>query len=341
MKIGICGDIHVCKQSSIITGNGKKFTQRLDNCIESINWFEEITAKNGCDQLIYLGDFFNTPDLDEKTITAIRDIKWNSIPKVVLVGNHDSSEFDLKFNASKAIESDNIKIINAPSANIVGDTTLVYLPYIVETDKKPLTDYIKTKTSKTIVFSHNDIKGIQMGPVMSTLGFELEDINKNVNLFINGHLHNGMKISDHLINLGILTGQNFGEDASKYNHNIMILDTDTLQYELIENPFAFNFYKLDIKTTDDLKLLDTLKNQAVLLIKCDEKLIEALKAKLVLVKEKLAETRIITVREVIADGKAEDITELVMDHLAKFCECCKEKIDNTAILETELAEICK
>ena len=35
------------------------------------------------------------------------------------------------------------------------------------------------------------------------------------------------------------------------------------------------------------------------------------------------------------------ITDLTVDHLARFVECCKNNIDNSAILEEELAEICK
>ena len=77
---------------------------------------------------------------------------------------------------------------------------------------------------------------------------------------VNGHLHNGNRISKNLINLGILTGANFGEDAARYPHNIMVLDTDTLAFELIENPYAFNFYKLEVNSEKDLAVFDKLKS---------------------------------------------------------------------------------
>ena len=33
--------------------------------------------------------------------------------------------------------------------------------------------------------------------------------------------------------------------------------------------------------------------------------------------------------------------DLSIDHLARFVECCKENIENSALLEEELTEICK
>ena len=74
-----------------------------------------------------------------------------------------------------------------------------------------------------------------MGPFISKTGFTIEDIENNCDLFINGHLHNGMKITNKIINLVNLTGQNFSEDALRYEHKIMILDTHTLEYKYIIN----------------------------------------------------------------------------------------------------------
>lgn len=335
MKILVVGDIHVCKQSSIITGNGSVYSKRLDNCIKSINWVEETAVKNNCDKIVYLGDFFDKPDLDSQTITAMKDIKWSSIPKSLIVGNHESEDTDLKCSSAKLLESANFEIINEPKVI----DNIAYLPYVVEINRQALEQYIQ---GAKIVFSHNDIKGIQMGPIMSQVGFDVNEINaKKDFLFVNGHLHNGNKISNSLINLGILTGQNFGEDATKYAHSIMLLDTDTLKYDLIENPFAFNFYKITIDTESDLKQLESIKNQAVLSVSCRDTLIDQARVILEKIKDKLAAVRVITVRAVTANEAAEDITDLVMDHIAKFCECCKEKLDNTAILDAELAGICK
>ena len=47
-------------------------------------------------------------------------------------------------------------------------------------------------------------------------------------------------------NIGNLTGQNFSEDAFVYGHKIIIVDTSEWKFYLLENPFAMNFYKIDL-----------------------------------------------------------------------------------------------
>lgn len=336
MKLAICGDVHMCKQSSIITSMSDNFTKRLENCIASVNWFEKTAVEQNCDKIIYLGDFFNRSELDDMTITAAKQITWSAIPKYMLVGNHDSSDGALRYSATKMLEANNFEIISTPTVI----DNLCFLPYIAECDRLDLKAYFKL-SSEQFIFSHNDISGIYLGPVETKFGFRKDEIEATCKLFINGHLHNGDKIGKNIINVGILTGQNFGEDAERYAHRIMILDTDTAEFTFIENPYAFNFYKLDILSTDDLNKLDLLKSQAVLSIRCAEQLVEDLHHKLDSIKSRISETRIITIKDAIVAADIEAAPDLTMDHIAKFCECCRLKIDNNSVLEEELAELCK
>jgi hypothetical protein len=41
------------------------------------------------------------------------------------------------------------------------------------------------------------------------------------------------------------------------------------------------------------------------------------------------------------DEQEIDISDLEVDQCIKFAQCCREKLDNTPILEAELAEILK
>ena len=59
MKIVVCGDIHYSKTSSIVRGRGIKYSDRIENCLKSINWFERLALENRCDIVVYLGDFFD------------------------------------------------------------------------------------------------------------------------------------------------------------------------------------------------------------------------------------------------------------------------------------------
>lgn len=350
MKIAICGDIHFCKNYSIINQRGADFSKRLENCIKSINWFEGIAKQNNCDLEVFLGDVFDSASLDDETITAINYICWNDIPKAAVVGNHESSSADLIYNSLNVLTKlANFSIYAQPTVvyptinNKATDLQLCYLPYLLERDRKPLAECLTNNETgaKRIIFSHNDINGIQLGPIISKTGFTIEEIETNCDLFINGHLHNGQKITDKIINLGILTGKDFGEDANKYAHNVLILDTDTLKYEYIENPYAFNFYKLEILKKADLEKFKKLKNNAVVSIKCVPEFANDVKKIIEEQKTSICAHRMIIAQADTKSVAVLDAADLTKDHLAKFIECCKEKLDNTDILDQELAEICK
>lgn len=349
MRIAVCGDVHVSKVSSIIRSKGTKFTTRLENAINSLNWFEDISQQNQCDLEIFLGDTFDKPILDDEIITALKEVDWNSTNKYFLVGNHESTQVDLTYTSADYFKVENsfevVKKITYLTDN-KNKLYLFFIPYIIESNRKTLTEYFNefselNPSYQKIVFSHNDLKGIQLGKFISEQGFDLEDIESNCKLFVNGHIHNENWITPKILNLGILTGQNFNEDAFVYPHNIAIIDTDKLSLDLIENPHAFNFYKLKIEQKKDLRLLDSLKSNAVVSITCLEDFIKDVKEKI----EKLstiAESRVVLTRNLLDLNTEEVKTEdLTIDHLEKFREFCIEKIENTPILKEELCEICK
>ena len=342
MRIALATDNHFCEKSSIVQKMGTKYTLRLENQLKSIEWFENLAVEKGCDAVIYLGDFFDKSSLTDKEITASKDITWNDLKHYFIIGNHESGDSGLLFSSTKTLESTDRILISEAKKTDLGNCELCFLPYVTESDRIPLDDYFGTKTFKSrIILSHNDIAGIQMGPVVSRTGFSIDEIESNCDLFINGHLHNGQAVTSKIINLGNLTGKDFGEDAARYKHNIAILDTDTLSVELIENPYAFNFYKLEINSVAEINKLANLKNQAVLSIKCKDFLLNTVKATIEANSDKIIESRVIAIREIIAGTEEVDIADLTVDHLARFVECCKNNIDNSAILDEELAEICK
>lgn len=341
MKILLFADLHMCPRASIINKWGTKYPSRLENCIESMNWLERTAEELNCDSIICLGDFFDKPDLTSETITASNDIKWSDIPHYFIVGNHDASTSNLLFNSVNSLSKSNHKIIAEADKLILGDSELCFLPYVVECDRKPLEEYFGEKTTnKRVILSHNDISGIQLGPITSKTGFALEEIEANCDLFINGHLHNGQAITDKVINLGNLTGKDFGENAFKHSHCVAILDTDSMAIAYIDNPYAYNFYKVQIEKEEDLQVLDCLKNNAVVSIKCDHTLVEKTKQRIIDLCDKIIDSRVIVIRKY---ESASDVTELDLsvDHLARFVECCKATIENSSILEEELNEICK
>jgi hypothetical protein len=144
-----------------------------------------------------------------------------------------------------------------------------------------------------------------------------------------------------VINLGNLTGKDFSEDASKYTHKVMLIDTETMNVEFVENPHAFNFYKVDINFETDLEALFKLKPNAVVSIKCKDYLVPKVRTTLEALPE-ILESRIIIIKDLNETSEDEfSASNLYIDQCAKFAECCRAKLANNEILEAELAEILK
>lgn len=340
MKILLFGDSHFCKRSSIINKFGTKYPVRLENQIQTFNWIKEQALKNNCEMVIGLGDLFDSSQLSDVEITAAKELPFAELPTYLIVGNHEASSQDLAFSSTKVLEAPNRKVISEPVSFFVDNTEICLLPYVVESDRKSLVDYFPARMYQRVILSHNDIKGISYGPVISATGFEVPDIEANCDLYINAHIHNGQQITDKIYNIGNITGQNFSEDASKYSHSIIILDTKDLSVTHIENPYAYNFYKLQIDNESDLVCLNNLKNHAVLSIKCEQSLVEAVKQKINTL-DNVVESRLIITKKYTENSVAAEEIDLSVDHLARFIEYCKATIENTTILEEEIAEVCK
>ena len=342
MRILVFTDNHFCERSSIITKYGTKYSLRLENQLASLNWVEQLAIDEGCRMVVCLGDFFDKPHLTDQEITALQDIQWaENIPHYFLVGNHESEENDLQYSSTKVLEGENRYIIDKPELCCIQDIELAFLPYVVESNKQSLETYFPKSNLPRILLSHNDILGLQMGPVVSKIGFGIEEIESNCVCCLNGHLHNGQAVSSKILNLGNLTGKDFGEDATRYSHKVIIFDTDNFSFQTFENPYAFNFYKFDILTEADLNLLDTVKTNAVISIKCVDKYVETVREKIETNKN-IIDTRIILIKTFNeSEDQTVDISDLAVDQCVKFAQCCREKLDNTPILEAELAEILK
>lgn len=348
MKLCLYTDNHFVTYSSTVRGRGEKYSVRLENQIKSIQWVEDLAIERGCQKIICLGDFFDSANLSAEELTALKDIKWvDNIERVFLVGNHEIGSNDSIYNSTNALSKYG-KVIDKPTIDCGFGFELFYLPYIVESNRKPLADYIKEaqnefyadmwitqEVKQRIILSHNDIKGLQYGQFISKVGFELKEIYDSCSLFINGHLHNQTQINDKMLNLGNLTGQNFSEDALKYSHCAAILDTDTLKVELINNPYALNFYKFDFTTQENIEETLLKCRNGVVTAKVYESQLQDVKS---FIKDKcdIIECRLISVADHKKVGDACKLELTTINHIEKFKEYLLKTIENTDILLEEL-----
>lgn len=345
MKILLYTDCHWSERTSVVTRLGNKYTTRLELLVDSMNWVMQQAEENECVATICVGDFFDKARLTAQEVTALQDIRWAEyLQHYFLVGNHESEEITLQHSTTEIFKAIKATVISEPTALQFGRLQLHCIPYVTESVRKPIEEYITNRDSrlKQVIVSHNDIAGINYGPCLSTVGFSIEEIETNCDLCVNGHIHNMGFVSKKILNLGSFSAHNFTNDSSKYDYGVWIVDCESCSCQFIENPYSLNFYKLDIASRDDFKNLQGLKANAVLSIRCDAMQVSELKEYLEALAVKPLESRIVITRDVLTGSEElRDASELVVDHLTRFVQCCREKIPNTELLEQELTEICK
>lgn len=232
----------------------------------------------------------------------------------------------------------NFKIVD----RAIKEGNFLFLPYIKEDKDRKMDLYTNPEPSSLVVFSHNDIQGIQFGSFKSEVGFEIPDIEAHCRLFLNGHIHNESQVSAKVVNVGNVIGQNFSEDASKYAHGVTLLDISgsEISAEFLENPFAFNFYKIDLTHYSDWRTgLKTLKAHSVLSVKCFQRDCEEVRAFLAS-NTSVDEYRLILVPD--GEKTSSSIREFVkVDHIEEFKKYILDHLGEDSYILKELQEICK
>ena len=298
----------------------------------------DLAEEQGCSEIICAGDFFDYSYLNSAEISALKEINWDRFTHSFLSGNHEQGEINHIYTSTDVFSLLNTGIVyKKPTMVDYSDIEIFMLPYILESERKSLVEYLPNKSSKKrIIISHNDIEGIQMGSFISKNGFSIEEIEDNCDLFINGHLHNGQKISNKIINIGNITGQNFGEDAFKYSHVAFVLDTKSLRIDVFENPYAFNFYKIDC-TDRNFDVLFNLKNNSIITVRCLENDVSKVK-EIIESNKNIIESRVLIKVEENVDS-LDNINDFYVDHLSQFKSYILENLGAFEVIKEELEEI--
>jgi len=349
MKICLYSDVHWSQYSSIVRSRGTRYSKRLEYLIDSMNWVQRTGVEENCTAFVCLGDFFDKPQLNAEEISALQEINWSHWPQYFIVGNHEMFSSDLSVNSVNLFNlMPNATAITTPT--IICDNVLA-LPYILNSNRKPLKEYFVGDVVPSVILSHNDISGIQMGSFISKDGFTIDEINEYGGLFINGHLHNGGQISNLGYNIGNLCGQNFSEDAFLYGHNIWIIDTSTCEVSIFTNPYSLNFYKIDFTEDNSIEYINEISSKlsknSVVTVKCKEEDLNYLKARFGTEEDPLiprncniVEARFIVEYDVRIDDDSKK-EALSVDHLQQFSEYVKSTIGANDIIIEELNEVLK
>ena len=335
-------DPHWSQYSSIIRKRGKKYSVRLHNLIESINWIEKLSVELGCEEIIECGDFFDRESLNCEEISALQEIKFSNKKHSFIVGNHESNVSDLEFSSTKFFESVGGNVYDTIQRKIINDKVdFYYIPYLTDDRLPKLKDIIIDKNKKNVIFAHLDIAGIQYGVYTSQSGIDIQDILENCTLFLNGHLHNGQIIEKKIVLIGNLTGQNFNEDSTKYEHLAYLLSVNedgTIILEPIENPYAINFYKIKIESENELTILDNLKNNCVLSIVCHNKIKDKVLKKIETATN-ILEYRLNIFYDTVQNTNNSVISTKEIDHMQQFIDLANSKFEPSPALSDELLRL--
>lgn len=323
-------DPHIGTNASVLRFRGNRFSFRLENSQDTMKWLNEVAEERGITDIYCLGDACDRPDLNAEEITALREM--NISHHRFLIGNHEAMSNDLFFNSTNVIRGS--KIYSKPEVVRYGNTQIIMLPYITESDRTSITEVLDNlninNDDKIVIFSHNDIKNMYYGNFLTKIGYDLTDIESNCDLFINGHIHNGSWVSKKVLNLGSITGINFNNDASEWKPKAVILNTETLELEFIENPYGVLFYKKEFNNADKavefIRSISNQNNPTVVSIKCREedhdRIEEELESHNFLYKRVL-----IDYTKQSSDGSLDDSCNIVIDidYFDKFREFVKDK----------------
>lgn len=348
MKIMCVGDVHWSQNSSIVRSRGAHYSTRLENLLQSVNWAELQAWEKGCKMVVYLGDFFDSAVLNNEEISALKDISWSPLPHIFITGNHETTVSSLAFNSCDLFSlAPNATVLNEPCHYVIEgtDVEVGFLPYILERDRKPLSEYFTlSSTNKRIIFSHNDLKDVQYGQFLSTEGFTVNELEDNCDICMNGHIHSCAYVTNNIINAGNLTGQNFTEDARKYGHYVEVIDTSNMSVEFLLNPYAMNFLKTDVtQCKTDEELYNTLSPACNLMVAT----IRAKNSQANKIRDymnSLTDWQCVTYRLVLEPDSVNEIlddtpTLQAVDHLKQFETYVLENIGNTNIIREELSQV--
>ena len=342
MKLCFYTDCHWSQNSSIVRSRGAKYSTRLENLISSMNWVEELATNCGCSWIVCGGDFFDSTVLNAEELSALKEIQWAPMTHIFLTGNHETNVSSLEFAASDVFNlCPNAVVISQPECNVAygTDTEFAFLPYILERDRKPISEYFGPRTAhKRILFSHNDIKDVQYGAFLSTEGFTIDDIHANSDLCLNGHIHHCGYVAERILNGGNLTGQNFTEDAFKFEHCAMIVDTETLVVTPYRNPYAFNFAKIDATGDKFVRAFPIPFPNAVVTVRVTGTVNARAAREALDFADNIIAYRLVVENETSSEPEMTQSFETV-DHLTQFKQFVLENIGDTNIIREELNNV--
>jgi DNA repair exonuclease SbcCD nuclease subunit len=271
MKIIIFSDIHIHPH--------KKSAERLDHCIQTLDWTFRTALEKKIKNIVFLGDLFHDRQkIDvltyQKTFEIFEEhLCGNELNLTLLLGNHDLWHYQ-KLDVSSVNPLRNlpgVRIVNSPSVEVLSDKEekffFAMLPYThnpIEDLKKIDQEWnSKNPKNQKILGGHVSVDGaiwnvrynttsdvaIEHDGDMVRVGPEIFDSWDRVFL---GHYHAAQKLNEKVEYVGSPLQLSFGE-AFQDKH-LIIYDTESDEKEYVKNTFSPKHYILNEDEISDHEL---------------------------------------------------------------------------------------
>jgi len=282
LKLLVYSDIHTSPKDDEIYGLEK--SQNIHNIFKSMLWARQLAKDLKCDKIINNGDFLDSDKIEAEVSYLVSKIYENNTQEeLILLGNHEIKDVKGKYNSLNILKPyPNIKIIDKISMSKAGDTTLIFQPYSKDPEAiKKLVYTLDKIKGKKILFSHLtyvNVPNVMLNPNIKG-EIDYRSVRDKVDLIFNGHIHIGLE-SDKYVQCGTLDGISFNDDYKSPYHKpgVIILDTDTLKWERIENPYAILYKKVK---WDKIDIIDKSElNRTRLSVECPAEKIEEVRKQL-------------------------------------------------------------
>ena len=252
----------------------KERIDRLEDCLQVLDWIFKTAVKNKCKYLFFLGDLFH----ERSKIDVMNYLKTFEVVMkhmiedavdldfYLLVGNHDMyhrTRWDV--NSIKPISAiPRCHVIAQPTTMVFDQSVVDWMPYTED----QIRDIDKLKKSKTemdsnlsefnLLLGHMAVHGAQTNLLFGIKSDVIVEFDNDMtpvdpSIFnpwkktILGHYHGAQHLNDKVEYIGSPLQLSYGEAFQK--KHVMILDLQTLKCDYIQNEFS---PKHLIVTTQDI-----------------------------------------------------------------------------------------
>lgn len=253
LKIAIFSDIHIHPHSSSF--------DKLNNCLDCLEWIYSETKKRGIKYLIFIGDLFHdrrsiNTYAYHKTYDILKKYK-DDITSFYLLGNHDIYYKNKTTVNSVSPISEIVNVIDKPTTISIEDRDFDFLPYTED----PIESFSHLGMSD-ILFGHLSVPEAILNSKYNTK-YRSDDIvqeiketpkeylDKYKKVFL-GHFHYKQKISESIEYVGSPLQISFNEAMDK--KGFIIFNADTYESEFIKNNKSPEYCILPLDNIEDYPL---------------------------------------------------------------------------------------